>query len=932
MGKLFGRAGEQAAIGRLLADARAGRSGVLVLLGEAGIGKSVLLQDAAGRAEGMRVLRTGGVSSEAELPFAGLHLLLKTVTDRIEDLPGGQAAALRGALGLGPARGADQFAVGVALLTLLSDLAGERGLLVLVDDAHWLDRASIGALVFAARRLDAEGVALLLAARPGEGDRGRVLAGGGLPELELAALDDEAADALLVEHAGELAASVRTRIIAEAGGNPLALLEMPRGLSAAQRLDSMAQPLPVAVTAAPVLSRVQASFADRFKQLPAPARTLLLVAAADDTGSLGVVVEAARRLGSRIEDAEPAERDGLIELTAASLVFRHPLVRAAVYRSSPLGERIAAHHALAAVLLVPEQADRRAWHLAAATVEVDETVAAALEQAANRARDRGGIAAVAAALERAAQLTRDPRVRAGRLVGAAEAALKAGQPDRAVALADLAAGVGDYLELRARIAAVRADVAKFFRGSPQVAAQIRLDGAIRLTEQAHATAASLLGAAAVDAWFGGDRVIADRAMTALEALPPSDQDDANNLAAMARALRRLLADEFEVALPLLHKLVAHPEEAASEQPVSLIDHPVYLAAWIGDDQAAMALAVEQVAACRAHGAIGTLPLALGVLAWAELCAGQHKDARAWASEGLRLGQDTGQVEALDQLGATLARLAAIEGDRARCEELAKPAVAEPSRRGLTLALSVAALNLLDVGLGCYDEVLERLDLIPRGTIGDVIMPAFSVPDQIEAAVRAGAVATAETLLERYQAWTSHTGQAWAAAVAHRCQALVHPDRDAQQHYAAALQLHADGRRPFERARTRLAYGQLLRRNRQRAEARAPLRAAWRTFTHLGAAPWGKQALAELRAAGETVQPPPASPDPLRTLTPQELRVVREAASGASNRDIGAQLFLSPRTVGYHLYKAFPKLGITSRHELTRLNLDPPEDVDQGGGS
>jgi DNA-binding CsgD family transcriptional regulator len=919
---LLGRAGEQAVVGRLLADARAGRSGALVLRGEAGIGKTALLEDAAVRAAGMRVLRTAGVPGEAELPFSALHLLLRAVTDRIPRLPAPQAAALGGAFGLTPVQGIDQFSAGAAVLTLLADLAEERPLLVLVDDAHWLDQASARTLTFAARRLDAEGIAMLFAARAGEGDRLGVLTGYGLPVLELTGLDDAAARALLADHAGELASVARARIIAEAGGNPLALLELPKGLTAAQRQGSLA-PLPVAVTATPAPSRVQAAFADRLKQLPAPTQTLLLVAAAADSGELAVVRQAAQHLGSSLEDAEAAERAGLVTLAGTRVSFRHPLARAAAYQNASIAERMATHRALAAALEGEADADRRAWHLAAAATGPDETVAAALEEAARRARDRGGIGTAAAAYERAAQLSSDPGARAARLTDAAAAALVAGQLDRAETLAALAGRVADDPDARARAASVRADVA-FQQRSPQAAARILIEGAVPLGERDPMTALRMLGIAASVAWFGGDRATADRAVAALDALPHDRSDGAVRTVAAVHGMRRLFAGDFAGGLPRLRELVAGVGEPAGGLPTEQLVAPHYLARLTGDDQAILALASAQVAACRARGMLGSLPIALLFLADAQLLAGLHEDARANATEGLRLSQDTLQYPGRSHRGGILAKLAAIEGDRQRCEELAGDVYAEAAARGLTptLAVTAAALILLDLGLGRYEAALDRLATIPQGSTGETTLLAYGLPDLIEAAVRAGQPDQAQTLLDRFQGWADHAGQSWAVAVAHRCQALVHPGQDAEEQYTAALTLHADGRRPFEHARTRLAYGRWLRRHRRRTHARTQLRAACAIFDRLGAVPWAKQARTELRAAGEAARPA-ARPDPLACLTPQELQVVRLAATGASNRDIAAQLFLSPRTVGYHLYKAFPKLGITSRHELYRLDLAQP---------
>ena len=435
---LLGRGAEVELLDRLLAGARSGSSGALVLRGEAGIGKSALLDHAAGAAvqAGTAVLRGRGVEPEAELAYAALLLLLRPRTDRVDGLPAVQARALRAALGLAAAPAEDPLLVGLAVLTLLSDLAEEAPLLVLVDDAQWLDRESAAALLFAARRLAEEAVVLVFAVRDGEG----AFPDTGLPELRPAPLDDRDATALLAEHHADLTAPARDRILAEAAGNPLALLALPAGLTAAERAGEPPPPgLPVGLR--PVGSRVQDAYRRRIEQLPEPTRTLLLVAAADDRDAVGVLMRAARTLGAEPADLEPAERAGLVtvEGTAGDTVvrFRHPLVRAAAYHDAPFGRRLAAHAALAGAYDTPDQADRHAWHRAAAAVEPDEAVAAELEQAAERARRRGGFAAIASAYERAAQLSVAEPARVRRTCAAAVAARDAGLLPHA---ADLAAG------------------------------------------------------------------------------------------------------------------------------------------------------------------------------------------------------------------------------------------------------------------------------------------------------------------------------------------------------------------------------------------------------------------------------------------------------------------------------------------------------------
>lgn len=496
---LYGRGEEAARLEELLAQARQGHSAALVVRGEAGIGKSALLAHAAATATGhrTRLLQATGVEAESELPFAGLHLLLHRVTDRIEDLPEPQARALRAALGLAPSARADRFLIGLAVLTLLADLAeGEGSLVCLVDDAQWLDQASADALLFAARRLAAEGVVMLFAARDAHAPP---FPAQGLPELRLTGLDDEAAGEFLAEHAGDLPAYVRDQIRSESGGNPLALRELP----AAQR-EGHIPAYGYHLSALPSHSRLLRTFADRISALPRATRSLLVVAAAEGTGDLTVTASAASRLGATVTDLEPAERKELLSLDGGRLTFRHPLIRAAAYQSAPVGDRMAAHRALADALPCVGNIDRRAWHLAAATTEPDEYVAGILEQTAEHARARGGYAAVAAACERAAQLSPDGTHRARRLALAASAAADAGQNERAAELALRAAPHLTDPAVLAQLAQVRAAVARE-QGRLDASYSVLLDTASEIAPHAPKTAAFMVYEAMTAAWLSGHR-------------------------------------------------------------------------------------------------------------------------------------------------------------------------------------------------------------------------------------------------------------------------------------------------------------------------------------------------------------------------------------------------------------------------------------------
>jgi len=924
---LHGRSAETARIDVLLAAARHGRSGALVIRGEAGVGKTALL-DYAAAAAGMKVLRGTGIESEAELPFAALQLLLRPGLGRLDGLPPPQAQALRGAFGLAGTPGADRFLIGLAALSLLAELAGDGALLCVVDDAHWLDRASADALRFAARRLGSEGVVLLASARE-DGFEAP-----GLPELTLGRLGREASRALLAEHAPGLPPALADRVLAEADGNPLALLELPAALSGSSKVPvalaaSLELPAPL-----PLPRRLQQSYYRQVAALPAPTRTYLLVAAAEETGDLGLVRRAAQALGVPAAAADAAERSGLIAVRASEVAFRHPLVRAAVYQGATSAERGAAHAALAGALDDPlagePDADRRAWHLAAAAAGPDEGVAAALEQAADRARQRLGHAAAAAALERAARLTPAQPDRARRLIAAAGAALDAGHPDAATALADQGQPLTTEPGALAEIARVRAWVA-MERGAMHRVHELVVAGAGPIADPDPLAAAAMLRLGAVAGWWAGDaKLVQDAAdrMTTLGRGEPVPGPGA------LQAMADLLAGRPAAAVPRLAKVVAAGRRGGPDE-LAVRFYAANMALLIGDLDGARDLMLSTAQACRTQGVIRFLaPLSLG-LSYANFCLTRFRAAAEDATEGLRLAQDTGQPVREAGLYSMLALLAAVAGDEPRCRELAASALSQFAAEEVANVSTMAewALALLDLGLGRYGAALDRFEMTATGALRHYIQPILFAPDQVEAAVRSGAAASAvggaadraAEPLARFAAWADATGQPWARAVLHRCRALA-GDGDADGHFREALRQHEVSGRPFEHARTALLYGEWLRRARRGTDARPHLRTALALFDRTGAAPWAERARAELRATGEPVAAGAPAPDRLSLLTPQELQVVRLAASGATNRDIAAQLFISPRTVSHHLYRAFPKLGVTNRTALARLDLAGPDDL------
>jgi len=909
---LYGRAVEQSVIDDLLAGASTGRSGVLVIRGDPGIGKTALLDYAAQRAGvaagpdgvGTRVIRVRGTESEAELPFAGLHVLLRSALDRLPALPRTQQDALGAALGLRRAGPYDRFLVGVAVLSLLADLAEDRPLVCLVDDAHWLDGASASALVFAARRLDAEGIALIFAAR----DHHAVFPATGLRVLRLGGLDAASAATLLADHAGGLAPFTRSRILAEASGNPLGLIELPAAyLAAPPALPTAGWP---GNTTVALTDRLQRAFEGQIRRLPADTRTILLAAASEDSGDLGVLLDAAGALRVGAAALGRAEQAGLVGVADRTVTFRHPLVRAALYHGATLGQRLAVHRALAGALRSPADADRRAWHLAAAATAPDEQVAAELERTAGEARARSGYAAAAAAYERAAQLGTDLAARPGRLAAAAEASLETGDLDHARTLAARAAPLTTDPVVQARLASVRAraDVAQ---GRLHAAHRLLTEGAGQIASLDPPRATRMLVYAMHVAWFAGDRALVADTAPPLKAVGGSLGEPFTPYVQLMLRLARQAAERPGEDLPPLPDLVAQARRSRAGTPYDLT--MIAIAALVtGRIPDARDLLETLVADARALGRIGWLPTLLTCLAQALLHDGRQCDALACATEALRIARDIGQSQWASDLNAIMAYLAAVDGDQDRCRQLADAALAEPASAFNSAAEPWVhwALGLLDLGRGHPDTALVQLEMIwqrPARYHGSALL---SAPDLVEAAVRLGQPDRAAEPLARFSDWVQRAGLPALEALAERCRALLEAGEEAERHYLTALKLH-DG--PFEQARTQLLYGAWLRRARRKSDARTQLRAAIDTLDRIHAASWAEQARAELAAAGATAPRTDLASAP--RLTPQELQVARLAAQGLSNRDIAAQLFLSPRTVGYHLYKAFPKLGITSRSQL-----------------
>jgi DNA-binding CsgD family transcriptional regulator len=898
--QLLGRERERQVLERLLAGARAGHGEVLVVHGEPGVGKSALLEYGVEAAQGFRIARALGIEGEMELPFAALQQLCAPFLKLIDRLPQPQRDALAVAFGLSAGPAASPFLVGLAVLGLLSEAAEEQPLLCLVDDAQWLDRASARGFAFVARRLLAERIALVFAAR----EPGDVLAG--LPELHVLPLGhrdsrtllDSALPARLDEH-------VLDRIVAETRGNPLALLELPRGLTPTQLAGGFGLP------AVPLSASIENSFTRRLDNLPSDARRLLLVAAADPVGDAALVWRAAQQLGIPESAAETVEAEGLLEL-GPRVVFRHPLVRSAVYRAAGLKERHAVHRALGEATDPETDPDRRAWHRAQAASMPDERIAAELERSAGRAQSRGGLAAVAAFLERAAALTPEPTHRAQRLLAAACAKRDAGDLEAALGLsADVEAGALDDLG-RARVDLLRAQIA-MEQARAGDAGRLFLSAATRLEpldpELARETYLEALGGAMANdvEVVGGSRAVAAAARAAPPGTgPPRTADvllDAfairltDGYAAAAPTLARAL--ELLLATDVPNGEVGRWLSLSSERNGNI----VALEMW--DDEALHLLAARQVQVARNTGALVHLQFALSFLARSQMLAGELAAAALMIDEA-RVIADAVRNPAV--VNAPMI-LAAWRGREPQASELIEATSAEAAIRRWTS--NKYARAVLYNGLGRHDAARDAAwEAFQHDPIG---YGSLLVPELAEAASRTADRALLESVLEWLSARTRVISSGWATGIEARVRALLSEGEVAESLYQQSI-AHLSGTRvQLELARTHLLYGEWLRRERRRLDARTQLRTAFEAFTTMGAEGFARRAELELMATGERARR--RTVDTLDQLTSQETRIARLAASGDTNREIAAQLFISPSTVEYHLRKVFRKLDVKSRTEL-----------------
>lgn len=918
---LYGRDLERDRIGALVDAARDSRSGALVLRGEPGIGKTALLDDARQRASGMHVLAARGVRSESELPFAALHQLLRPAFGLLDQLPGAQAAALNGALGLGGSATQEPFLVFAACLSLLSELADQQPVLCLVDDAHWLDSSSADALRFVARRLDAEGIVLLFAARDGEV---RAFEAADVPSLQLYGLDVEAAAELLTQHARAPASTVRDRLVEQTLGNALALIELPGALSDAQLAGD--EPLPEAL---PLTHQVESVFLERVRRLPDDSQRLLLVIAADDSENPAFVARAGANLGVNVDALDAAEQAGLVSVSGTRLEFRHPLVRSAVYGAATSGQRRAVHRALATALAGDEeQADRRAWHLASSALEPDEDVLRALEQAAERAEQRAAFTAAARALERAADLSSDEVARGRRLTGAARCAGTAGADEQAVALARRALRLVDEPESLATLRFVLG-LAELRRGRPLDGFPLLIQAARELKPVDHVRAFEQLMWAMWAAWQAGDVAAQVETARMATAFDPGGDESAfvanllGGFAAMMQGKNAEGARMLEMAL----------EWGATADSSLHVFQAGMGAFWLGDDERFGALLNRAAGLARERGQFGMLAEVLGRQA-GRLALVQHYDQATQAgAEAIEFARELG-AENLELLPrAILAFVSALRGEDDEARRQAEDAYERGTAHGFPVPVTIAiyALAVLDLGRGRWTNALHRLESLAnkQSGVADPFLATISAPDRLEAAVRAGRIDQGREALALFEQWATQAGALWAGPRLASCRALLADGDEATEHFEQALLLRADAR-PFDLARIRLLYGEHLRRARRPSDARTHLRAAVEGFERLRTDPWAERARGELRATGETARR--RDPSTRGQLTPQELHIARYAAQGLANKEIAAQMFLSKRTIDYHLRNIYVKLGIASRTQLAGLRLSDDAPVRNAGAA
>jgi len=900
---LLGRTGEREELDRLLEHVREGQSGALVLRGEAGIGKTALLRYAARQGSGFRIAEIAGVEAEMELPFASAHQLCAPMLGQLDALPQPQRHALSVAFGLAAGDAPDRFLVAMAVLSLLSAVAEEQPLLCLVDDAQFVDAASVQVLAFVARRLVAESVALLFAVR--EPAETRLLQS--LPEMVVGGLNQRDARALLAAAVpGRLDARVRDRVIAETRGNPLALLELPRSMSAAELGGGYEIPLVVDLP-----GHLEDNYVKQIADLPEPTRRLLVLAAADPVGDAVLVWRAAHLLGTGRGALEPAEEADLLEI-GSEVRFRHPLVRSAIYRAAPPEERQAVHRALAEAIDVRSDPDRRAWHRAAAAAGPDEDVASELERSADRARARGGLAAAAAFLRRSVALTQDRTRLVDRALAAVQADTQAGAFDAARGMLAIAeAEAADALG-RARVALSRGQIA-YAEGWGSDVPPLLLDAARQLEpldlDLARETYVYAFGAAAWGGAASADDMLAlGRAVSAL----PDPVGTPRAIDTLLHGIALLITEGHAAAAPTL--LRAARAFASDEVPAAECIRWGWFATAasnsLWDDDGLRAVCARLVGLARDAGAVVQLPAHLTALATASARAGDFATAASLSGEVELITEAMGMQLASNSEPLVLA----LRGSEAEAEAeiAARFARARALRQGIAATYARWAASILYNGLGRYEDAHEAAT-DASSTPGFWVVPMWSLPELVEAASRIGAVDTAREAVERLAATTRPAGTDFGLGVEARSRALVSEGAVAEDLYRQAIDRLTRTRMRADLGRSHLLYGEWLRRQGRRVDAREQLGTAHQMLTEMGIAGFADRARRELRATGATVRR--GRPETRDDLTAQERQIASLARDGLSNPEIGARLFLSPRTVEWHLRHVFTKLGVRSRWQL-----------------
>jgi DNA-binding CsgD family transcriptional regulator len=897
---LIGRDVELAQIDRVVSGARSS-SAALAVVGDAGLGKSALLAAATAHAGLVNtlVLHAVGVEAESELVFAGLHQLLRPVSDLIERLPARQAAALRSAFGMGDAATPDRFLIGLATLTLLAEAAEQQPVLVLVDDAHWFDQGSLDALAFAIRRLRAERIGVLVASRSREL---MIALGEQVALLELSPLDPPAAANLLDRKSNALRGSARSRVLEEAAGNPLALIELA-SIAGDDRLTQGGG----AFAALPLTERLERVFSARLVNIPDATRQVLLLAACADANELRPLLQAAEGLGIGADALQAAERAGLVViLNGGEFAFRHPLQRSVVYQSATFAERRAAHLALARALAADPE--RRAWHLAAVAVQPDESIAALLQETAERSRLRGGFAAAASALERAAALSPEPSDAARRLTRATQMAFAAGRLQWVLALAQRVHAVSGDPRLRAvadqQVAQIQA-LAGTDAEVPEALSPASLEAVMA---EAPEVGVRRIVVAAGYAFLAGDAELREVAYQLAQSIPGRGDEEWRLFVLAAGnpgAHRATIATG-------IRKAIAH-------QPDQLdLDKMLAHVPWFADDSAsAVVLLGRVVDEMRRRGDIGALGTYLALLGFTFAWRDRWLDARAIAAEAMQLGSDIQEPNS-EAMGCALdALVTALQGEMTTARERASVALSK-SRAGLVVSVATWSLGLNALAAGRVTEAYEYLSRMfaSPGREAHFQVSSWAIADLAESAILSGKAAEITPIVDERLRQAEQGISVRALLVARRASALLRDDETSAMLFDQALGGGGAEDWPFEFARTQLSYGEWLRRRRHITLARPQLRAALDAFSRLGARPWIERTQGELRAAGVTLESrPPAAVD---ELTPQERQIAQLAARGMTNREIGAALFLSPRTVGFHLHNVFPKLNVTTRAQLAHL--------------